>query len=144
MLSNISWRNYLIGVGILLVLYYLAVLLKFYRKDIRRLFSTKINLFQRKEQNLSVGDAEEEKAAFEELKAVVEDLGHAVLEKAGKEATKEELLEQLRRELANYAGLRKPAYRTAVNNYIIRNAQTICGVVFSEKELDAAWETLPR
>jgi len=57
---------------------------------------------------------------------------------------KDDLLYLLQQRLANYAGLQKPAYRVAINNYIMTNAKEICGVVFNEYELNSAWDRLPR
>lgn len=83
-------------------------------------------------------------ADFDELEAVVADLKRSVLEQAGKETSKNQLLVQLKQRLANYTGLRQPAFRTALNHFIMQNAKEICGVDFTEKELDAAWRELPR
>jgi hypothetical protein len=43
---------------------------------------------------------------------------------------------QLKERLASFAGLRQPACRVALTNYIVRYAKTFCGVVFSEQELE--------
>ena len=88
--------------------------------------------------------APEAEHTFEELEGIVTDIRHSILEVAGKKVSKEELLNQLKLRLAFYGGLRLPAFRIALNNFIIQYAESICGVVFSEDELNAAWETLPR
>lgn len=74
---------------------------------------------------------------------MVLDLRSGILEKAGKDVGKAALLTQLQLRLTNYGGLRHPAYRAAVNNFIIRDAAECCGVDFSEEELNRAWEALP-
>jgi len=146
MLSKVSWSEFVVGTVILLVLYYLVLGLKYYQKEIKALLSgkspfpgkaTKSDPQQQSLENLS-------DSSFDELEAVVNDLRHAILERNGKHVGKKELLEQLQDRLENYAGLQNPAYRVAINNYIIVHAKELCGAVFSESELNEAWDTLPR
>lgn len=145
MLDNYSWSDYITAMAILIAGYYLVIGAIYYRTEVRDLLSGKIK-FNRKKiaEHPSTADEGEYDEEFERLEAVVGDLKRSVLEQAGKEATKDQLLSQLKKRLANYDGLRRPAYRVAVNNAIIQNSKEICGVVFSEEELDAAWGTLPR
>lgn len=139
MLKGISWGQYIIAVVILLGVYYLYVLIRYYKKDINGSFPHRQGTQKYED---GVTEDEDDQQSFDELQAVVDDL-YAILEKAGREAGKNELLEQLQKRLANYTGLRKPPIRVAINHYIMRHAEDICGAVFSEGELDAAWKTLP-
>jgi len=84
-----------------------------------------------------------EDKAFEELELFVKDLRYAVMDRAGREADKQELLARFKDRVGNYAGIQRPAYRKAINDFIIINAKDINGVVFSEDELNAAWDALP-
>jgi len=146
MLSNVSWSEYLAAVVILLVLYYVIIGLKYYRKEITSLLSGKLPNKDNTSKNVlkSPEGRQQDAPSFDELEAVVNDLRYSILDKAGNPAIKAELLGQLKQRLASYAGLRRPAYRVAINNYIITHAKEICGVVFSESELEAAWEALLR
>ncbi len=135
MLSNVSWGQYLVVVGILLVIYYFFIGIRYYKEDIKSLISGKLLKKDKADNNTD--------PSFDELETVVNDLRYAVLERAGKQANQTELLEQLKQRLAKYAGLQKPAYRVAINNYIITNAKDMCEVMFSEDELNRAWESLP-
>lgn len=149
MLNNVSWGQYFSGVILILVLYYLIITLIFYRDEIQSFLQPKISgtdAGQQKNHNadqttnaLSVPEAEQ---AADGLQVVVSDL-RGILE-AGKEASKEQLLEQLSQRLANYAGLRLPAFRAALSKFIIQHAESICGVILSEEELEEAWAGLPR
>ena len=143
MLGKISWSNYLEAVALLIAGYYVVIGILYYRAEIKQILNGK---FKRK-QKISGDDTapgEMEAADFDELEAVVADLKNDVLEQAGKEATKDQLLLQLQQRLANYGGLRRPAYRVAINHFIIEKAKDICGVAYSEDELEAAWRKLPR
>ncbi len=144
MLSRFTWTEYVAAVAILTGAYYLVIAALYYRTEIKDIVSGK---FKFRTKNISAGNTvpgELEEADFDELEAVVADLKRSTLEQAGTNATKDQLLLQLKQRLANYDGLRRPAFRVAVNNYIIREAKDICGVAYSESELDEAWNTLPR
>ena len=134
MLSNVSWGQYLAGAAILLLVYYLFYILKYHGKDLKNKFSGKGRL------NKSVTPKGSEENSIEELEMVVNDLRYAVFDKAGPGADKEQLLHRLQVRLSDYEGLKKPAYRVAINNSCIKQAKEICGVAISEEELNAAWD----
>jgi hypothetical protein len=147
MFKSITWSNYFTAVVILLALWYGIIILVYYRKEVFNLISGKYKLpFKKKQQKAVTADEEEpeQEHTFEELEGIVTDIRHSILEVAGKQASKETLLSQLKSRLAFYGGLRQPAFRVAINNFIIQYAAEICGVAFSEDELNEAWETLPR
>lgn len=150
MQTAISWYNYAIAVLVISGLYYIFIGFKFYRQDITAFFSRK----WKTSNTASVDDHEEAEfttspygeameGSFDELEEVVQDLKTAILDKAGNTG-KDDLLDLLKQRLANYTGLRRPAFRVAVNHFIIRQAEETCGVAFSEDELNEAWRTLPR
>jgi hypothetical protein len=147
MLSNVSWGEFIEVVVILLVLYYLFIGVKYYREEIKSLLSGKL----RKKDKAAVqqpgqanGKSSTNDPAFDELEAVVNDLRYGVFERAGKSVSKKELLEQLQERLSKYSNLRIPGYKVAINNYIIIHAEEICGIVFSEHELNSAWNKQTR
>lgn len=150
MQAAISWSNYVIGVSIVAVGYYIFIGFKYYRKEIKQLFSGE--LFKRKAIKQKTDDNKEfsgdysqvMEGTFDELEEVVEDLKRAILEEAGKQTGKPDLLQVLQKRLEHYSGLRKPAFRVAVNHYIIRQVSETCQITFTEDELDAAWQQLIR
>lgn len=146
MLKMVSWGQYAEISAVLLGGYYLVIGWIFYRTPIRNLLSGNIKIRNKEEvsEESYAIDNDEEDRAFEELEAMVADLKRSVLDQAGHGAGKDQLLIQLKSRLANYDGLRRPAFQIAINDFIISNAKETCGVVFSEEELDAAWATLPR
>lgn len=146
MLSNVSWGDYLFGAAILAFVYYVVIVAVFYRSDLIKLFRRKFNpspAFSPNEaEDWETGN--EEDGSFQELEATVADIRQNILTVAGKETSKAGLLTELKARLANYDGLRVPAYRAAINNYIAEHAKNLNGVAFSEEELDAAWGVPPR
>lgn len=144
MLNKFTWSDYLGTVAIAALIYYLIIAALYYRLEIKNILSGK---FKPRTKEISDGSAASDgmdEADFDELEAVVADLKRSTLQQAGTNVNKDQLLLQLKQRLANYDGLRRPASRVAVNHYIIQNAKEICGVAFSEEELDGAWKTLPR
>jgi hypothetical protein len=144
MLSKISWSEYITGMLVLLFVYYLFVILKYYRTELKDFASGKLRKKRHQRVEEPVSDFYEEEGTFEALEMIVNDLRYSILERIGKGADRQELLSQMKARLSDYEGMRKPAFRVAINNYIIQHAQEICGVVFSEEELEAEWGILPR
>ncbi|WP_448635375.1 hypothetical protein [Pedobacter panaciterrae] len=155
MLEAITWKEYLVAVTLFVIGYYLIISLLFFRKEMSVTITEKLR--PQAENNKDAGkDIEEEQLEekwlgeeklseenlFDELEEIVTDIRHNILEKAGKEADKDMLLLQLKSRVANYNGLGQPAYRVALNNFIIHHAESICGIVYSKDELDNAWDSI--
>lgn len=142
MLDGITWETYLTAIAVLAAAYYAVVGVLYYRNEITGLLKGKY-----KDKNGAAEDerdspeANDAKGGFDGLEKMVASI-RVILEQAGKEASKEKLLEQLNATLASYDGLRQPAFRNAIRNFIIIHAESICGVNFSEEELEVAWKSL--
>lgn len=137
MLEQISWSQYLTGIFFLLLIYYSIIGLRFYRKELTDLFSGRsLDPKRAKEKELH-------ERTFLELEMLTDEIRYRIFDKAGKEVDKMQLLQQLKASVASFSGLSKPAFRYALNNFIIHYGQHKCGVTFSEEELDAMWEALP-
>lgn len=147
MQTAISWSNYVTGALIVTAGYYLFIGYRFYRDDIAAIFSGKAKLRLPLKPKSEIRQQEVSEASmpfrgsFDELEEVVEDLRTTILGNAGN-IEKPVLLSLMAGRLENYAGLRRPAFRVAVNHYIIRQAEESCGITFTEKELNDAWEEL--
>jgi tRNA C32,U32 (ribose-2'-O)-methylase TrmJ len=122
MLKFITWGNYITGLGILLAGYYAVILIAFYRNEIEQLIK-------------GAGSKQfANPATADEIESLVKEID-AILEQAGKTATKEQLLPQLKHVLAGYYGLLLPAYEAAVYNHILKKADEVCGLRLSSKDL---------
>jgi hypothetical protein len=157
MQTAISWGNYVTGVLIVTAGYYLFIGYKFYRQEIAGFFTGRVRLgrpgFGKTFQSLPTEEKDFEKntdqaetlvpmqGLYDDLEEVVEDLRTVILENAGN-TSKPILLALMAGRLENYEGLRRPAFRVAVNHYIIRQCQESCGITFTETELNQAWEEL--
>lgn len=162
MQTAISWANYITGVLIVTAGYYLFIGYKFYRQEITGFFSGRAAFGRSRPGRAALeessdgtttkgknvtGDSNEAETLtpmqglYDDLEEVVEDLRAGILENAGN-TSKPILLALLAGRLENYAGLRRPAFRVAVNHYIIRQCQESCGITFTETELNQAWEEL--
>lgn len=143
MFTTVSWKEYLLAIVIVLVVYYVCLGLKYYREEIKALLAGKFP------KRIATGDNPyqpdlngRDDSEMDELEYITNDLRYAIFEKAGKQVGKSELLQLLEDRLADYNGLYKPAFRVAINNYIIQHAKEICGVTYHEHELNSAWDRL--
>jgi hypothetical protein len=144
MLNNITWSEYIIAMLVLLFVFYLFVILRYYRAELKQFLSGKGKLHPETGYDPGIQEDYSEDSSFEKLELLVNELRDAILKKAGTGADRHMLLTQLKKRLSTYQGMQKPAYRIAINNYIIQHAKEICGVVFSEEELEAEWGIPPR
>jgi hypothetical protein len=145
MLQQITWTQYISAMVILLVIYYLIYFIRFHRKGYTRLLD---KLEQGHVDDLDEEEIKNEQKEAEELlnqlELLVNRIRSGVLEKAGTEATKDQILEGISKEVASFGGLSQPAYQHALNNYIIEHSIKICGVEISEDDLQRTWNELPR
>lgn len=133
MWENITWGTYFSIVATSVLIYYFFIGLICYRQEIYRFIKTGQSRLQ--QQQASAPPAAQ--TEYNGLEPVVADL-KGILEKAGKGAEKYALLPLLTQRLSSYGGLKHPAFRIALINYIIRNAEGICDITFTEKELEDA------
>ncbi|PSK90793.1 hypothetical protein [Taibaiella chishuiensis] len=136
MLEQITWKTYLTVVLIAIIIYYLFIGF-LHRESIIKMIRKRQGQNYENEDEVITGFS-----SFDELEELVNDIRHSILEKAGTEVSKDELLDQLCNRLTHYGGLRQPAYRIAITNFIIQNAETICEISFTKDELEAAWDRL--
>lgn len=134
MLVPISWSSYFLGAAILLGCYYSGVAAFFYRPEI----NTWLNRNKASSQANTVTQAAEDMSdpsSFGKLEQLVHEID-GILEQAGTNATKDQLLAELIPKLASFGGLRHPAYRVAILKHITAKAEEICGIGIRSEELD--------
>ncbi|TDX00500.1 hypothetical protein [Dinghuibacter silviterrae] len=131
MLHDFSWVQYLVGAGVLITLYYLAVAALFFRDDLKRVF------VPHSRNSLTPPAAEEPVFnPFKSLEAFVNQI-EETLAAAGQGAGKPALLDALKPVMVGYDGLQVRAYRIAIFNKTIELAKKLCGVGISVAELEA-------
>ena len=145
MLQHITWTQYFIAIFSLLIIYYVVYFIRFQRHR----YSRFLDKLEDGSSNEPAGEPieREQKEAEEllnQLEILVNRIRTGILEKAGTEATKDQILTDLAKEVASFGGLSQPAYQHALNNYIIEHAIRICGMEITEEELTHTWNSLPR
>ncbi|MGJ1435655.1 hypothetical protein [Sphingobacterium siyangense] len=145
MLQHITWTQYFIAILSLLIIYYVVYFIRFHRNQYSR-FLDKLETDSTNEQEEEPIEKEQKKAEelLNQLEVLVNRIRTGILEKAGIEATKDQILTGLAEKVASFGGLSQPAYQHALNNYIIEHAIRICGVEITEEELTHTWNSLPR
>ncbi|WON93769.1 hypothetical protein [Sphingobacterium sp. UGAL515B_05] len=145
MLQHITWTQYFIAIFSLLIIYYVVYFIRFqrhrYSRFLDKLEEDSINEPAEEPIEKEQKEAEE---LLNQLEILVNRIRTGILEKAGTEATKDQILSGLAQEVASFGGLSQPAYQHALNNYIIEHAIRICGVEITEEELTHTWNSLPR
>lgn len=143
MLNNITWTQFLVVLLSLTVLYYILYFIKFQFPSLMDKLNKKSEAYEKDlwEENDISTDSDTQ---LENLENLVNSIKADILVKAGDTATKEQLFEALAEKVANYDGLHQPAYRYALNNFIIQHSKILCGVAIEEEELEALWNKLPR
>jgi len=142
MLETITWNSYFSTLAIGFTAYYLIIISIYYPKELRSLVPGNSRQFnptgqQEKEQHLSRTDPKDPDR-FEELEITVAEL-QGILGKAGTMTDRNQLLGQLRQVLSSHPGLRDPAYRAAIGNYLLKNVPKLTRHIFSESELEKIW-----
>ncbi|OJV51017.1 MAG: hypothetical protein BGO31_11155 [Bacteroidetes bacterium 43-16] len=142
MFSNITWLQFLVVLIGVLVLYYIIYFIRFRFNGMLDKLNKKSEAY---ELDIFEGrETDEETRKLDELEIIINGIKTDILDKAGKSATKEQLLAALPEKVADYDGLHQPAYRYALNNYIIQQTKQLCGVEIEEEELEELWDNLPR
>ena len=142
MLEAITWNNYFITLAIGITTYYLMIIGLYYPKELRSLISGKSLQFnptgqQEKERKPSRTDSTEADR-FEELELTVAEI-QGILGRAENMTDKKLLLKQLSEVLSSHPGLRDPAYRVALSNYLSENIPKQTRHNISESELETIW-----
>lgn len=144
MLEAITWNHYFSTLAIGLTLYYLGVAIIYYPKELRSLISGKSWSFmpkpqQEKERHLSRTE-HNWIDPYEELEITVAEL-KGILEKAGTTTAASRLFHSIRQILSNHPGLREPAFRVAITNFLFEHIPKINRLDIQESELNSLWET---
>lgn len=142
MLEAITWNSYFITLAIGMTVYYLIIICIYYPKELSSLISGKLLQFnssgqQEKEQRLDRTDPTKTDL-FEELEITVAEL-QGILGGAGTMTDKTQMLKQISQVLSNHPGLRDPACRVAIGNYLSENIPKLTHHNISESELEKIW-----
>lgn len=142
MLEALTWNHYFSALAFGLTAYYLGIAILYYPQEIRSLISGKtmrFNLISQSEKVQPPHQTEsDELDPFEELEITVAEL-QGILGKAGNMTGKQDLYQQLSHILSNHPGLREPAYRVAILNFLAENIPKNTHFDFNESDLQSLW-----
>jgi hypothetical protein len=161
MLDQISWGDFLLTSGGLLLLYYLVIGALYYRKDLQNVLSGRGGLLLRSNagpQDTGVVPQSQQHALPEEegyyideapnnpdqqmydvVNALTDDLGDLFYAAAAEGWERPALLASLHRKLADHPQLAGTAFETSVNNYIAVHADKAGFTHFSAEEMKGLW-----
>ncbi len=147
MLESITWADYLKAMAIIVAGYYMIVGLLYYRSELRPLVRGKKPSGEHQPETKKVKEDMKKKnrmdwKEMQELNDLMKKI-RAIMGEAGMGADKEDLFSRIRPLLASYGGLHLPGSSNALRDHVIAPAENICGVGFSEEEIDEVWQSLP-
>lgn len=155
MLNDISWTDYIMAVGITLVIYYLFIGVKYYAGEIKDLLSGKrkfklkpaLPAAHEKQYDQNIESEQPGITGFENskddefielehligrLKTVIEDASH-------REMVPQEFKQYLTMILKEYPSIKDSPLRSSVNEMIISECQKYGTVMLNEDEVDSLW-----
>lgn len=148
MISNISWASYLYAISIILAIYYLVVLILYYRKDLKS-YILKLNTGPilepvrelTTEQNIT--DLVKSLSLEEALVIPVTELGLSIraliIDAAQEDFNKAELQYSLQIRLQNFPFQTSNELKDSINTYIIAVCQNHSSIHLNVDEVSALW-----
>jgi hypothetical protein len=157
MFKEISWQSYTTRLFVITIGYYLFILLRYYRKESRHLFSYKYRTVPKDHTSANkvtkVADTQHSSSeitlsentfliAFGQVEKIINEIRDVILPKAGLQADKKYLLNLLKAVAKRYQEFEVPVFRSTINSYIIKEAATQCQVTYTVQELETEWQTI--
>ena len=149
MFTNIPWSSYLTATGILVIIWYLVLLLKFYSTDLKKMVSgekkLKIPSFKSNSQNSK--EPKSISASFSESFDTLDDaeelatrINQAVEESAEKKLSKEQFQNYLSMVLEEYPYVKISSLRESINKLIVSESEKHPSLLLTLSEADSLWE----
>lgn len=149
MFTNIPWSSYLTVTGILVIIWYLVLLLKFYSTDLKKILSGekkfKIPSFKNKTRNSK--EPKSISASFSESFDTLDDaeqlatrIIQAVEESAEKKLSKEQFQNYLSMVLEEYPYVKISSLRESINKLIVSESEKHPALLLTLSEANSLWE----
>ncbi|SDF61251.1 hypothetical protein SAMN04487996_111273 [Dyadobacter soli] len=158
MVKESPWHYYALAVAAVIALYYGWVALKFYKTEIKKLFSPRSNQNSRSDQPVSETQLDEEpplddsdqdafneppawqnEQLFADVEKLVDHLSEEIEEAHQKDYTKQDLIQMLQLILKEYKMLKGTPFQIAVNNRIDAECAKYGSIHLSEGEKREVW-----
>lgn len=158
MLTNISWSNYGIAVGVMLLVWYLFLGFRFYFEDLKQLVSGKrrvripfLGSIKTEESSLVLEDTLEAEmstsssflesvATLEEAEELSTMLVNAMRLSSERNLSKVEFQDSLRLILDNYPYAQGTTLRVRINELMVSKSEKYPKLTLSYVEMDALWD----
>jgi hypothetical protein len=153
MFTNVSWGSYLTAVCILLLIWYLVLILKFYSKDLRKLFSgdkkikfpalkktSKNKLEDIRGQNSLSSAFSESFDTLEDAEELSTRILQVVEESSQMNLSKEQFQNYLKMVLEEYPYVKISSLRENINNLIVSESEKHPQFYLTFAEADTLWE----
>jgi len=150
MLNNISWASYVFAISIIVVIYYIFVILLFYRRELQNAFfkshksqyHSELSIDGLSMQEKGFDKAEQSSEAAEQtvpLPDFLLTLQNLVSTGASNNFPKEEILMSLKLKLQQYHSFKDSGHQVTINQYILTAFESICSIHLSEEDISALW-----
>jgi len=158
MFTTISWSNYGIVIGGLLLVWYLFVGLRFYREEIKEIVEGKRKLQFRGaigesnaqsdndprhldfESTTSGAETAASNTIFQEVDGLVKQLKNVITDATQKKLIKQEFEDSMRSALFAYPLLRDSPYRSSVDELIVSECEKQGSILLTQQEVEALWD----
>lgn len=137
MFSNISWQNYLTAVAIVLAVYYLVVVLKFYRYEIKNLF--KLGPKITREQGEIQEDPPQENDALVEIENLISQVKEVFEMAKDRQLNTGEVEEFLSLVFAQHHSVKHSDWRESVNELVVSESGKVAGIRMTTQQVNDLW-----
>lgn len=147
MFANISWSNYIIAVSVLLIIWYLILVFKFYYPELKQILSgeKKIKILSfgnRSKRNLSKPISSSFSESFDTLEDA-EELSNRLLqviaESTERNLSLKEFQNYLRLVFEEYPYVKISSLRENINNFIVSECEKHPQLLLTFEQVDSLW-----
>lgn len=147
MFTNISWSNYIIAVSVLLIIWYLILVFKFYYPELKQILSgeKKIKILSfgnRSKRNLSKPISSSFSESFDTLEDA-EELSNRLLqviaESTERNLSLKEFQNYLRLVFEEYPYVKISSLRENINNFIVSECEKHPQLLLTFEQVDSLW-----
>jgi len=136
MFTSVSWQQYIMFISIIALVYYIYILLRYYRNAVINLIKgPKSTPVPSKEKNndttITTGDTT--------LNELLEELKILFQLASQRKYPKEELMMALQLKLREYDQFKNTPFEIAVNNFIAEESENQCSIHLSEDDWRVLW-----
>lgn len=146
MQSVITWEQLSIYLSVFLFLYYAAIILLFYRKDISLIRSSRKNGAPSLAPYVSPSPAstnstiEPDTILYNSVHELMEDCKPVFQAAVNQQLEKEQVIESLRIRVQRYPQIKGTAFQVAVTNHIAKELDHRLGMILQDDEASALWQ----